>query len=249
MVKINNEMIELDKYVLRNTARAGCLEEFYLFFQLFQKIKDIKEVRRMLMDNEILGHFTYYTRLTIWKLFSARYLSIKDKWVIEEFCDATKYSSDSTEFNSLLYLYFIVRDKFTFEFVTKILFTKYLKSSYSIDLIDIQKFYDNLSLENDAFTKLTNSSKKKLLSNTLTTLVDFRILDGKKIKTISKPSIPQRTIYHTYRMLKFQDLSFEQIVNSDLWKIYFWNSQDVRRNLLELFNKPEYKDLKDVNHA
>lgn len=245
MKPTNKNIMQLHNYSLRNTSRAGCIDEFYLLFQLLNKTKDVKEVRRMLMDNEILGHFTYYTRLTIWKLFSARYLSIEDKWVIDELSASTSNPKQSNEFNSLLYLYFIVRDRFAFEFVVKVIFKKYSNSSFSIDLADIYTFFDELSLENDAFNKMTNSSKKKLLSNTLTTLVDFKVLEGKRIKIISKPSIPQKTIYHLYRILKLQNYSYEQIVKSEFWRIFLWDTQDVRRNLIDLLNNPDFRENKD----
>ena len=65
-----------DQYSFRNTIRAGCIRECWLFFQELGKGSSAEQVRRALADGVILGNYAYSTRMALWKIFRTRYLNI-----------------------------------------------------------------------------------------------------------------------------------------------------------------------------
>ena len=56
---------EHDQYSFRNTIRAGCIRECWLFFQALGKGSSAEQVRRDLADGVILGHYAYSTRMAL----------------------------------------------------------------------------------------------------------------------------------------------------------------------------------------
>ncbi len=138
-----------DQYTSRNTARAGSLKEYHVFLQKLAEAPDAESVRQRLLQGEFLNHFAYNTRNTLWKVFCSRYLTIQDPWVVAELKTAgTQNRSDSAEFASLLYLYFMLRDKLAFDFVLEVIWPKWLNHELAIGVSDMSDFYEKLAETN-----------------------------------------------------------------------------------------------------
>lgn len=229
-----NDIREHDQYIPRNTARAGCLDEYWLFFNELNKSNDAGKVRKDLLDGVILGNYAYNTRYTLWKVFRTRYLAIPDPWVTNELISASQGGPQSPEFVSLLYLYFILRDKLAFDFVTETVWNKWQKHDLLLQSADFGRFFNELSQEHHDLLKITASSKKKLISNTLSTLTDFGLTTTGKYRTISRPPIVPRTALHLVRLLSLEGRSGKEIVEAKDWRIFLWDQQDISRMLTRL---------------
>lgn len=225
---------EHDRYSFRNTIRAGCIHECWLFFNELSKGASSDKVRRDLADGVILGRYAYSTRMALWKIFRTRYLNISDPWVRSELILASRPGPESPEFISLLYLYFLLRDKLAFEFVTDLVWEKWQTHDLSIGSEDCSRFLTRLSLEHDSLPKVTAESKGKLIRNTVSTLQDFGLVTGTKHRVISRPSIAQRTALHLVRLLNEEGLSGKGIVEAKDWRVFLWDHQDISRMLARL---------------
>ena len=113
-------------FSFRNTIRAGCVHECWLFFNELAKGISSEVLRNDLTNGVILGNYAYSTRMALWKIFRVRYLNITDLWVLSELTTASRHGPESPEFISLLYLYFILRDKLAFEFVVEAIWKKWI---------------------------------------------------------------------------------------------------------------------------
>lgn len=225
---------EHEQYIARNTVRAGCIDEFWLFLNALKKSHDPGKVRKDLLDGLILGNYAYNTRYTLWKVFRTRYLTIPDPWIVNELMSASQGGPQTPEFVSLLYLYFIMRDKLAFDFLTDVVWGKWQKHDLLLQSADFGKFYDELSQEHHDLLKITASSKKKLISNTISTLTDFGVTTTGKHRTISRPPVVPRTAFHLVRLLKHEGFSGKEIVAANDWRIFLWDQQDVSRTLTKL---------------
>jgi len=223
-----------DKYSFRNTIRAGCLRECWLFFQGLGKGSRPEEVRHDLADGKLFGNYAYSTRMALWKIFRQRYLNIDDPWVQSELIAASQNGPESPELISLLYLYFILRDRFAFEFVMDVIWEKWVNHELAIGSEDCGLFFAWLTQENDSLPKITAESKGKLIRNTVSTLQDFGLVAGTKHRTISRPPVVPRTAFHLVRLLKQEGLSGKEIVAAKEWRSFLYDQQDVSRMLSKL---------------
>ncbi|MFH1983210.1 MAG: BrxA family protein [Pseudomonadota bacterium] len=228
------EIRQHDHYSFRNTIRAGCIQECWLVFNEMAKGADLEKVRRDLANGVMLGHFAYSTRMALWKILRTRYLNISDPWVHAELIRASRYGPDAPEFISLLFLYFILRDKLAFEFVVEIIWGKWLSHDLPICSGDVSAFYSQLSETKNIFGKITAESKGKLIRNTVSTLQDFGLVTGKKHRVITRPPVVTRTAFHLVRLLAHEGLSGKQIVESPEWRIFLWDQQDVSKMFARL---------------
>jgi len=225
---------EHDHYSFRNTIRAGCIHECWLFFNEMAKGAGSERIRRDLADGAILGKYAYSTRMALWKIFRTRYLNIADSWVQSELIAASQNGPESPEFISLLYLYFILRDKLAFEFVVDAIWAKWLAHDLAIGSEDCSRFFERLSQKTISLPKITHESKGKLIRNTISTLQDFGLVAGTKHRVISRPTIALRTAYHLVRLLNIEGLSGKEIVQTKDWRIFLWDQQDVSQMLARL---------------
>lgn len=225
---------EHDRYSFRNTIRAGCIHECWLFLNELAKGANGEKVRRDLADGVILGKYAYSTRMALWKIFRTRYFNISCPWVRSELILASQYGPESPEFISLLYLYFILRDKLAFEFVVDAIWTKWLTHDLAIGSEDCGLFLMKLSQESELRPKITAESKGKLIRNTVSTLQDFGLVTGTKHRTISRPPVVPRTAFHLVRLLNNEGLSGKEIIEAKDWRIFLWDQQDVARMLTKL---------------
>ena len=225
---------EHDRYSFRNTIRAGCIRECWLFFQEIEKGPSAEKARRNLADGVILGNYAYSTRMALWKIFRTRYLNIADPWVQTELIAASQFGPESSEFISLLYLYFALRDKLAFEFVTDIVWVKWRAHDLAIGSEDCSRFVDRLSQDNESLPKVTAESKGKLIRNTVSTLQDFGLISGTKHRVISRPTIAPRTAFHLVRLLVGEGFTGQEIVDAKDWRLFLLDRNDVSRMLAKL---------------
>ncbi|MDO9112054.1 MAG: DUF1819 family protein [Desulfatirhabdiaceae bacterium] len=225
---------EHDRYSFRNTIRAGCIHECWLFLNELAKGANSEKVRHDLADGVILGKYAYSTRMALWKIFRTRYYNISCPWVRSELILASQYGPESPEFISLLYLYFILRDKLAFEFVVDVIWTKWLGHDLAIGSEDCSRFFMKLSQESESLPQITAESKGKLIRNTVSTLQDFGLATGTKHRTISRPPVVPRTAFHLVRLLNNEGLSGKEIIEAKDWRIFLWDQQDVARMLTKL---------------
>lgn len=225
---------EHDRYSFRNTIRAGCIHECWLFLNELSKDVNGEKVRRDLADGVLLGKYARSTRMALWKIFRTRYFNISCPWVRSELILASQYGPESPEFVSLLYLYFILRDKLAFEFVVEAVWTKWLAHDLTIGSEDSSRFFMKLSQKNDSLPQITAESKGKLIRNTVSTLQDFGLVTGTKHRTISRPPVVPRTAFHLVRLLNNEGFSGKEIIEAKEWRIFLWDQQDVARMLTKL---------------
>lgn len=223
-----------DDYSLRNTIRAGCIQECWLFFDELGKGVGVDRLRNNLAEGKLLSHFAHSTRLALWKIFRSRYLNIDDPWVQTELIWASQHGPDAPEFISLLYLYFILRDRLAFEFVVEDVWRKWSDHDLSIGTGDASAYIARLSRKTDVLSRVTAASKGKLTRNTISTLQDFGLMAGKKHRVLTRPPVVLRTAFHLLRLLVDEGLSGKQILQSPDWRIFLWNQQDVSKALLRL---------------
>ncbi|MFH1147488.1 MAG: BrxA family protein [Pseudomonadota bacterium] len=225
---------EHSQYILRNTIRAGCIHESWLFFNEMAKGAGSEEVRHALVDGKLLGKYAYSTRTALWKIFRTRYLNISDPWVLSELISASRHGPESPEFVSLLYLYFVLRDKLAFDFVVDVIWEKWLNHDLAIGSGDCSRFYSRLSEENDSLRKITAESKGKLIRNTVSTLKNFGLVTRERHRSISRPAVALRTAFHLVRLLKLEGLSGKGVVDARDWRLFLWDKSDISRSLNRL---------------
>lgn len=218
----------------RNSSKGALIEEIYTVFQAVSKGLSVENLRQTVLEGRLIFQSTYETRRSIWNHIHRRYFIFDNEWIVQSLAEASGEGMNSPSFLSLAYLYYVLRDRLTFDFVVGPLWDRWKKQTVTIDRGDFLSFLDKESVGNPIIDRWYDSTKKKLASNTLSALRDFGVLKGVIKKTIQRPTIAPETAFHLLSILMAEGLRGQSIIEAPDWRMFLWNEADIANALNEL---------------
>ncbi len=120
-------------------------------------------------------------------------------------------------------------------FICDWLFSKREEGVVAITAHSVREFLSGLIKERlGSATAWTESTLSRAASKLLRTAVEFRLLEGRKIKTFAAYRIPESSFLYCLHTLMERDKSTRRVVDSPDWRIFLMQSQDVEEELLRL---------------
>lgn len=221
----------------RNTSKGALVEEAHSVFSAINEGLTIKDARIAIRDGKILRKRSYETRQRILDSLTHRYFWPEGEWSVKSLAKATQTGVKSPAFLSLAYLYYVLRDRFTFEFVVGPVWERWRHRSTSVTQADMLQFLEQLAVEEPQVKKWRESTRVKLASNTLTALREFGLLRGRYSKQIQRPVIAAETTFHLLCILLAEGQDGRSIVEARDWRLFLWSESEVAQALGELSQK------------
>ena len=218
----------------RNTSKGALLKETYAVFSAVRTGLPLTKVREAILNGEVLKKTAFETRRKIWNALKHRYLSVCPDWIGSSLAIATKEGSQSPEYLSLAYLYFAIRDRLVFDFVTGPVWDNWQRQSTSLNRGDYLAFLDQQADNSSEIKKWHESSRKKLAGNTLSSLRDFGLLRGTQKKQIRRMTVAPETVFHLLTLLNAEGLEGRAILQAQDWRLFLWSETEVLNALGEL---------------
>lgn len=218
----------------RYRTYGALLKETYKIFNNISHEDSDSQIRSYIIDNNGLNKKTYATREKIWNLSYYRYLSKSPQWVRKSLIKAAKKGIGDPEFLSLFYLYYCMRDKLTFEFITGPLYDKWQNHVTFVDKNDFLSFLNDHMSESPQIKEWSESTRKNLAKNAISALRAFGLLSGKQKKYIQHPTVAPETVYHLLCILKAEGREGNSIINAPDWRLFLWNHSEVIDALSDL---------------
>ena len=234
MIYSLNNIRDLGVITSTLSSKGPLIEESSLIFQSHDERYTIHDFRNEVVHGQILPHASYHTRRTIWNHIYKRYFKHGNEWVIQSLIESTKAGKDSVDFLSLLYLYYVLRDRFTFMFITERLWSIWDSKTISIGTEDVREYLEEISEDFIEVTHWRESTKIKLAHNTVRSLTAFGLLKGKTRKTIQQPSISDEAIFHLLCILWDEGFRGKQIFEALDWRIFLFSESKISYALNKL---------------
>jgi len=210
------------------------IDETYLILQAYNERDNIRDFRNNVVHRQILPHTSYHTRRTIWNHIFKRYFKHGNEWVINCLKESVKAGKDSIDFLSLLYLYYVLRDRFTYMFITDRLWSIWDSKTISIGAEDVRDYLEEISDDFIEVTHWREKTKRKLAQNTIRSLTAFGLLKGKGRKTIQQPSISNEAVFHLLCVLWDEGNRGKQIIEAPDWRMFLFDATNISYNLSRL---------------
>ena len=214
----------------RGTAKGGLIKESFAVFGAIAPGFSFDEVRTGILDGRLLQKTSIETRRSIWMALRHRYFSL-DPYVARSLARATALGLDSVEFRSLAYLYYAIRDRVVFEFVTGPIWEKWRSGSTSLDPIDFFEFLDALAVEHPDLKRWRESTRIRLGQNVFSALRDFGILTGTQRKNIQQPGVAPETLFHLLSILWAEGLRGTSLLAAPDWRLFLLSESQVAEHL------------------
>jgi hypothetical protein len=234
MLECLSEIRDLKVLSSRNSAKGPLIYELSEILYAYDKFESLKKLRDEVVIGNLLPQASYETRRSIWNKLYWRYFKKCGAWIASSLSDALEEGKNSRNFLSQAYLYYVLRDRFTYLFVTHRLWDIWSGGSISIRTADVIDFLFDIS---DSFIEVTNwreSTRKKLALNTLRSFTEFGILKGKRRKVIQQPAISDEAVYHLLCILLSEGNRGNEIIEARDWRMFLWDKSNVSYRLNQL---------------
>lgn len=217
----------------RNTSTGALLYELYALLTALDGINP-ERIRENIISENRLHKSSYEMRRKAWLAINHRYLAVAPQWVGGALIEAAAAGSQSPEFISLAYLYFALRNRLAFLFVTRHLWGQWQASVIHLTHRDTMRFLYDLAEEEPQMRAWREATKKKMASTLLSSLRDFGLLKGKQTRQIQRPSIAPSAAYHLLCLLWAEGLRGLALIQDPAWRLFLWRENDVSRALAQL---------------
>lgn len=210
----------------RNTSTGALLFELYTLFNSLAEI-DPEGIKEAIITENRLHKNSYEMRRKAWLAINYRYLNVAPQWVGTALLEAAAVGNQSAEFVSLAYLYFSMRTRLTFLFVTRYVWDQWQAGVTHLTHRDAMRFIYKLAEEEPQVQAWHEATKKKMVSTLLSSLRDFGVLKGKQIRHIQRPFIPPVTAYHLLCILWAEGKNGLEIIHDPAWRLFLWREPEI----------------------
>jgi hypothetical protein len=218
----------------RNSSKGALIQETYAVFNAVHQGLALSEIRSAILQGSIVPKTAYSTRERIWNAISHRYLSNCPNWVGYSLASATTQGMYSSPYLSLAYLYFSLRDRLVFDFVTGPVWEKWQHQTTVINRGDLLSFLTEKAEESPQIHKWRDSTRIRLASTILAALRDFSLLKGIKKKYIQGVTIESETVYHLLCILISEGKQGRALLEAPDWRLFLWSEAQVVHALANL---------------
>ncbi len=225
---------DIGEYSARNSSKGALLDEAARVFQSISKGATLDTVREDVFRGTLLTQRSFHNRKRIWTSISHRYLLKDEPWLESLLSQESHLGPQSSEFKSLLYLLYALRDRLTFDFVTKVLWAKGQQTRAAISRNDVLDLLGAAVPDRPQIDRWSEATRKKLAGSILTALRDFGVLEGKQKKILVQPPLPLSTAEIIVRILVREGCRGRQILESHIWRLFFLKESDVAQVLSRL---------------
>jgi hypothetical protein len=187
--------------------------------------------------SELLRKPAFQSRTRIWRALAHRYIEPGCGWCIQSLSEAARNGVGAPEFVSLAYLYFALRDRLTFDFVTGWIWQKWNQQATVVGQSDFLAFLEEMGRDHPQVRRWTENTRRKLAGNTLSALRDFGLLKGIRKRQIQRPAIAPETVFHLLSILQAEGLEGRPVLEAPDWRLFLWSTADVARSLGDLSQK------------
>lgn len=218
----------------RNTSKGALVNETYALFNGIYMGMPLADARQAILEAGIVRKTSHETRRKIWDAIRHRYLKVYPHWIAYSLAEASQFGPESSEYLSLSYLYFILRDRLVFSIVTELIWDKWQQQTTTIERGDVIQLLEKIAEDHPQIKRWRESTRLRLASSILATLRDFGVLKGIRKKHILPPLVAPTTVLHLLCILLSEGLEGRKILEAPDWRFFLWTEIDVARAFGEL---------------
>jgi hypothetical protein len=159
--------------------------------------------------------------------------------VLADFADSATADVTDPRFVGLAYVHYARRDRLTFGFVTKKLWSLWKEGARDVHRSDVIDFLREET--NGPTTKWRESTRTKLAGNVLSALRDFGILTGVQRKKLQRPVVASEVVLHLCRLLDEEGLRGRSLLEATDWRLFLWDVHDTSLALATLAQRGDIR--------
>ena len=208
------------------SGKGALLDETLAVLRQIDRGHSLDQVRAMVMDRDLLSKVTMRTREAVWKNIHARYLADGDHAHI--LARMVAHAPDRQTERLVLFYELCRSTPILRDTTIHCIYPRYAAGYSGIDKTDIQAYFDKIAVEHPELTAWSPQTRDKVVSNILTILRDFGLLEGSQRKQFSRLYVPLPAfVYVLYRLADDGIITPQELLKVEDWRLFFLEPDDV----------------------
>ncbi len=213
-------------YTSNLSSKGALVDESLAVLREIDGGYSLDEVRERTLEQDLLQKTTQATRQTVWKKVYGRYLTDQD--LVAPLAQMVTHSHHASTSRLVLFYEFCRSEPLLHDTVLQCVYPRYLDGFSGVSKSDVQTFFDELVLGHPEITDWSPQTRDKVVSNILSILRDFGLLEGTQRKTFARLYVPLPAfVYVLYRLRDQALTSAPAAVNAETWRLFLLEREDV----------------------
>jgi hypothetical protein len=208
------------------SGKGSLLDESLLVMQQLAQGRAVHEVKSMVMEEDLLGKATASTRASSWDHIHIRYLSPGSP--TQALARMVAHAPDRQNQRLVLFYELCRSLPIVHDSVIDCVYPRYAAGYSELDASDIQAFFDAVSQDHREISTWSPQTRSKIVSNILSILRDFGLLEGTQRKRFVRLYVPLPAfVYVLYRLAGDGLTPAAELIAADDWKLYLLEREEI----------------------
>ena len=219
-------MNEAAVYTTGLSAKGALLEETFAILRQLDAGKSIAEIKQQVFVDDLLGKDTNSNRESVWKRIHARYLS--DAPRARVLARMAIHAPDAQTARLVLFYEFCRANSLLRDITRACIFPRYAAGFVGVDKALIQQYLDDVTGAHPEIASWSPQTRAKIVSNSLSILRDFGLLEGVQRKQFARLYVPLPAfVYALYRMVEDGLTTPAALIAAEDWRVFLLAPADV----------------------
>jgi hypothetical protein len=208
------------------SGKGSLLEETLIVLRQIDQGHSMEQIRAMVIEQDLLGKTMQGTREAVWKNIHARYLSDRDH--AHTLARMVVHAPDRQTEKLVLFYEFCLSSPLLYDVTVECIYSRYAAGYSGIDKAIIQQYFDEIAAIHPELTDWSPQTREKVVSNILTVLRDFGLLQGTQRKKFSRLYVPLAAFVYVLYCLAVDGATVpNQVLEARDWRLFFLEQADV----------------------
>lgn len=229
-------MEQQPRYTSTLSNTVALLDETYQVLAQIAQGNTLDDVRKQIIEENLLGKKTERSRQNTWANIYFRYFSHRDEGFINLLAKTITSSIPERAKRLILFFEFAQADPLIKDITTQLLYDLYQQGRSLVAKQDLLEWMDQNSQSHPEIEEWAPQTRERMIRHYLSLARDFGLLEGSKHKSFTKPYVPISAFLWVLYRLRDQGLSTKAIIESDEFQLFFMSQNDVLFLLNEATN-------------
>lgn len=208
------------------SAKGALIEETLTVLRGLDQGLSVAEIKRQVLEQDVLGKDSRLTRESVWDRIHARYLTDPQRaWMVARMA----IHAPERQTQRLVLFYEFCRAAPLLRDVTRdCIYPHYQAGFVGVDKSLIQRYLDDLAATHPELTTWSPQTRGKVVSNSLSILRDFGLLEGVQQKRFARVYVPLPAfVYGLYRLAGDGVTAPTPVLAARDWRLFLLSAADV----------------------
>lgn len=185
------------------------------------------QVRRAIIEDDLLDHRTRHSRSTVWQEIFRRYISRRDPEHVADLARVVARCPNHTAVDLVLFYEYCQVDALLYDLTAYCTYELYQSARTAIDKVDINEWLSQQEADHPEIARWSPRTRGRLTAGYLSTIRDFGLVTGTKQKQFHKLYVPREAFVYALYHQKDRGFQGRSLIYSTDWRLFLLSESEV----------------------